>query len=86
MAEGSGLYPGESFTAVFSSGNSGSYASNFIDRYVQAPYYLIDLNYTEISPGLYAITGRLDGNALPEPSTWALLLLGAFGLMYWRKK
>ena len=23
---------------------------------------------------------------LPEPSTWALLLLGAFGLMYWRKK
>ena len=86
MAEGSGLYPGESFTAVFSSGNSDSYKSNFINTYVQAPYYLIDLSYTEISPGLYAITGTLDGNALPEPATWALLLLGAFGLLYWRKR
>ncbi|MBR0238340.1 MAG: PEP-CTERM sorting domain-containing protein [Thermoguttaceae bacterium] len=25
-------------------------------------------------------------NAVPEPSTWALLVLGAAGLMYWRKR
>ncbi len=26
------------------------------------------------------------GSGVPEPSTWALLLLGAAGLMYWRKR
>ncbi|MBR6436965.1 MAG: PEP-CTERM sorting domain-containing protein, partial [Thermoguttaceae bacterium] len=28
----------------------------------------------------------VDANAVPEPSTWALLILGAVGLMYWRRK
>ena len=32
---------------------------------------------------LYA---SIDANAVPEPSTWALLILGAAGLMYWRKR
>ena len=27
-----------------------------------------------------------DHNSVPEPSTWALLLLGAAGMMYWRKR
>ena len=28
----------------------------------------------------------VDGNAIPEPSTWVILLLGAFGLFYSRKR
>lgn len=27
-----------------------------------------------------------DPNAVPEPSTWALLILGAAGMLYWRKR
>ena len=27
-----------------------------------------------------------DHNAIPEPSTWALMILGAAGLLYWRKR
>ncbi|MBR5711348.1 MAG: PEP-CTERM sorting domain-containing protein [Thermoguttaceae bacterium] len=32
------------------------------------------------------VMASVDSNAVPEPSTWALLILGAAGLMYWRKR
>ena len=32
------------------------------------------------------VTIAFDPNAVPEPSTWALLVLGAAGMLYWRKK
>ena len=32
------------------------------------------------------VYATLNANAVPEPSTWALLILGAAGLMYWRKR
>ena len=53
-------------------------------------------NYTDLfsldgrSDGLYLVAGASPtpepGSGVPEPSTWALLLLGAAGLMYVRKR
>ena len=33
-----------------------------------------------------AYAQNVDPNKIPEPSTWALLILGAAGMLYWRKK
>ncbi|MBR6437147.1 MAG: PEP-CTERM sorting domain-containing protein, partial [Thermoguttaceae bacterium] len=32
------------------------------------------------------VYASVDANAVPEPSTWALLILGVVGIMYWRKR
>ena len=78
---------GESFTAVLSAENS-----NGLDvlGHIQTSDFT-DLKYELISDAtygnVYAITGRrFNANEIPEPSTWALLLLGAAGLLYVRKR
>ena len=45
-----------------------------------------DLYLVAGAPGPGPGPGPEPGSGVPEPSTWALLLLGAAGLMYWRKK
>ncbi|MBR5709260.1 MAG: autotransporter-associated beta strand repeat-containing protein [Thermoguttaceae bacterium] len=42
--------------------------------------------YWNLSVSGNKILASVDPNAVPEPSTWALLLLGAAGLLYWRKR
>ncbi|MBR5162353.1 MAG: PEP-CTERM sorting domain-containing protein, partial [Thermoguttaceae bacterium] len=34
----------------------------------------------------YLNGGGEGGSGVPEPSTWALLILGAAGMLYWRKR
>lgn len=88
LADGSSLNPGENFTVVLSAGNiNEESAQSFIDKYVIAPNFLTNLNYGwDAGLGSCAITGTFNANAVPEPATWALLLLGAAGLMVWRKR
>lgn len=45
----------------------------------------IDASVTKSADG-YSIRVIYDPNAVPEPSTWALMALGVVGLMYWRKR
>ena len=45
------------------------------------PYYL---NLSVVNNHMVRL--HIDANAVPEPSTWALLVLGAVGLMYLRRR
>ena len=57
-----------------------------LDKHLLNYGYLFSLVGRE--GGLYLIprSGSEPGSGVPEPSTWALLALGAMGLLYWRKK
>ena len=85
LADNSTLKGGDTFTAILYGSNSGEegFKENLLSHV--SSYYFTNLDYIPYGSG-YAITGALDPNAVPEPSTWALLALGAAGLLYWRKR
>ena len=80
----------DTIVAVLSGSNSSTLADDpdFIDKYVRS-FYFTDLEYIQLDDsygekytGKFAIRGRyVDPNAVPEPSTWALLILGVVGLL-----
>ncbi|MBQ2621258.1 MAG: autotransporter-associated beta strand repeat-containing protein [Thermoguttaceae bacterium] len=94
LSDNSSLKGGDEFVAVLSGSNSGE--AGFADSLLShvRSYYFTNLEYVQLNDadkygeynGKYAIRGILDANAVPEPSTWALLILGAAGLLFWRKR
>jgi hypothetical protein len=88
-----GYYPNFIRMSAAASVSGGFGASAFIDPtvFIDPAFALIDPNYLNdyqllFSPGVGNATGAL--SAVPEPSTWAMLLLGFGGLgaRFWRAK
>ena len=67
-----GMSPNAEFAVVIDAPNSND---DWV-KYVDASYFT-DLSYTQTGPdGRWVLSGHVDANAVPEPSTWALLVLG----------
>lgn len=80
------LNSGDTVTVLFSADNSADLEPTFIKKYVRGSRLLTDLKYERLDSGYWAITATADYNAIPEPATWLLLLLGTAGLLYFRKR
>ena len=78
-----GMTPNAEFAVVIDADNSSDPDFDILSHI--DPYYFSNLSYGNGS-GLWVLSGKVDANAVPEPSTWALLVLGAAGLLYWRKR
>nr|MCR5162986.1 PEP-CTERM sorting domain-containing protein [Thermoguttaceae bacterium] len=76
--------PGRTYELVRSEdGLTGQYASSDFWTSLLSPDQAYYWKLNVDGDVLYA---TIDANAIPEPSTWALLLLGVFGLLYSRKR
>ena len=77
---------GKDFEAHIVAGTSDNdYTNSIFDSLVPGwPFY--NLTVTKSGDNVYIIHGIYDPNAVPEPSTWALLILGVAGLLYVRKR
>ena len=77
-----GMSPNAEFSVVIDAPNSTDDWVKYVDT-----SYVTGLSYTRTGEGnRWVLSGHVDANAVPEPSTWALLILGAAGLLYWRKR
>ena len=79
-----GMMPNAEFAVVIDADNSDDPDFDILSHIDS--YYFSNLNYDKNGAGLWVLSGKIDANAVPEPSTWALLILGATGLLYWRKR
>ena len=60
--------------------------SEFLDTKYQGVFALEGTPEGLFLRGLGVIPVPDPGTGVPEPSTWALMILGALGLLYWRKR
>ena len=79
LAEGSSLAPNESITVDLISGTGATLDTwNAVKDHISS-YYFKDFDVALIG-GVIQLSASVDPNAVPEPSTWALLALGVVAL------
>ena len=85
LAEGSSLAPNESFTVDLISGTGVS--DSILDAVSNAisSYYFTGFDVTR-SGNVIQLSASVNPNAVPEPSTWALLALGVVALFLRKRK
>ena len=78
-----GMSPNTEFAVIINASNSEAISQdllNFVDS-----YYFTNLSYAP-NGGYWVLSGKVDANAVPEPSTWALLALGVVVLFLHKRK
>ena len=79
LAEGSSLAPNASFTVDLISGTGVTDATLQAVSNAISSYYFKDFDVA-LNGGVIQLSASVDPNAVPEPSTWALLLLSVVAL------
>ncbi len=84
LDDASSLAGGETFEGVIITADNAASIFDDVKAAIRS-YYFTDVQVT-LSGNDISLSARLDPNAVPEPSTWALLALGAAGLIFFRKR
>ena len=80
---GTYLQPGATYTILT---QAEDFAETYDDLFWNSLLTPTSAYYWDLSVVGNMVLAAVDSNAVPEPSTWALLILGAAGLLYWRKR
>ena len=78
------ILPGMTYPII--QNTSGDFGQDYGTDFWTSLLVPSDLYYWNLSVLGDTVYATIDANAVPEPAAWLMLLLGAFGLMYWRKR
>ena len=76
---------GDALEVLIQAGNADDDLADAIEDALVLGWPFTDMSVTR-NGNVFSIHSVYDPNAVPEPSTWALMALGVVGLMYWRRR